>query len=200
MSSQAPPPPKHGGSGGYIAAAVVMLLLIGGLVVWKLKSSGETEIVENRPPPAPTTEEPSPFEEAAPPPPSEEELAPEPTVAAETDKKPASVSSSGPTGCSATCTGTLGAQGESALRAKGGQARGCYNRALRNNPTLEGKLTVNMKVGSTGAVCSATISGDTLGDPAVSSCVQQMFRAGKFPAPAGGCVDVQLPLNFVSKQ
>jgi outer membrane biosynthesis protein TonB len=175
-----------------------MLLLIGGLVIWKLKSSGETEVVENRPPPKPQATEPSPLEEPAPPPPTEEELAPAPTASA--PEKKTEVGSSGPTGCSATCNGTLDMQGMSALRAKGGQARGCYNRALRNNATLEGKMTVNVKISSTGSVCSASISDDSLNDPAVSSCVTQMFRAGKFPAPNGGCVNTAVPLNFVNKQ
>ncbi len=175
-----------------------MLLLIGGLVLWKLKSSGETEVVETRPPPKPQTTEPSPLEEPAPPPPTEEELAPAASASAEPKK--ADAGSSGPAGCMATCNGTLDMQGISALRAKGGQARGCYNRALRNNPTLEGKLTVNVKIGTTGSVCGASISGDTLNDPAVSSCVTQMFRAGKFPAPSGGCVNTEVPLNFVNKQ
>ncbi len=198
MSSQAPSPPKQGGSGGYIAAAIVMLLLIGGLVIWKLKSSGEPDIVELIPSAAPkATEAPSDMEEPAPPPPPEETAAPAPVESAE---KKVSSGSSGPSGCSAECNGNLGAQGMSALRAKGGQARGCYNRALRQNATLEGKMTVNVKISPTGSVCSASVSGDTLNDPAVTSCVTQMFRAGKFPAPSGGCVDTAVPLNFVNKQ
>jgi len=196
MSSQAPPPPPKQGSGGYIAAAIVMLLLIGGLVIWKLKKSGETEVVQTIPS-APVKEEaPAIDEPAAPPPPEEPVVEPKPAESAE--KK--SVSSSGPTGCSATCTGQLGMQGQSALRAKGGQARGCYNRALRLNPTLEGKMTVAVKIGATGNVCSASVHNDTLNDPAVATCVAQMFRAGKFPAPTNGCVETEIPLNFVSKQ
>src|SRR6476661_8901531 len=167
MSSQAPPPPpKHGGSGGYIAAAIVMLLLIGGLVIWKMKQSGDTETVQTTPTAKPTQE--APLEEPAPPPPPEETVV-EPKPAESAEKK--AVSSSGPTGCSATCGGTLGAQGQSALRAKGGQARGCYNRALRNNAQLEGKMTVAVKISPTGTVCSATVRNDTLSDPAVASCV-----------------------------
>lgn len=195
MSSQAPPPPKHGGSGGYIAAAIVMLLLIGGLVIWKLKSTEETDIVEMIPSAAPKA--PEAIEEPAPPPPPEEAVVAPPVESA---PKKASNGSSGPSGCSAVCNGTLAAQGRSALAAKGGQARGCYNRALRNNATLEGKMTVNVKISPTGSVCSASVSGDTLNDPSVTTCVTQMFRAGKFPAPSGGCVDTAVPLNFVNKQ
>lgn len=196
MSSQAPPPPPKGGSGGYIAAAIVMLLLIGGLVFWKLGSS-DTEVVETMPTAPPKATEAPSMEEPAPPPPPEEEVAPKPV---ETVEKKVASTGGGMAGCNNVCNGTLSAQGQSALGAKGGQARGCYNRALRNNATLEGKMTVAVKISPTGAVCSASVRNDTLNDPTVSTCVTQMFRAGKFPAPAGGCVDAQVPLNFVSKK
>lgn len=198
MTSQAPSPPTKGGSGGYIAAAVIMLLLIGGLVIWKLKSSDDTEIVDMIPTAPPkATEAPSMDEPAPPPPPEEEVAAPKPV---ETAEKKVSSTGGGMTGCSGTCGGTLSAQGQSALSAKGGQARGCYNRALRNNATLEGKMTVAVRISPSGNVCSANVRNDSLNDPAVSTCVAQMFRAGKFPAPSGGCVDVEVPLNFVSKK
>jgi hypothetical protein len=41
---------------------------------------------------------------------------------------------------------------------------------------------------------------DTLADPAVTNCVLQRFRSGKFPKPSGGCVDIALPINFVPAQ
>jgi hypothetical protein len=56
------------------------------------------------------------------------------------------------------------------------------------------------RIGPDGQVCSASISQNTLGDATVASCISQMFRSGKFPAPKGGCVDVQVPLNFVPRK
>ena len=38
-----------------------------------------------------------------------------------------------------------------------------------------------------------------LGDGTIASCVVQMFRAGTFPPPQGGCVDAAVPMNFVPK-
>jgi hypothetical protein len=110
------------------------------------------------------------------------------------------VRSGGGDACSGTCNGTATGTLQAALRAKGGQARGCYERALRINPTLEGRLLVAARLGPQGQVCSANIAQNSLGDASVASCISQMFRSGKFPAPQGGCVDVQVPLNFVPRK
>lgn len=194
MSSTVPPPPKSG-AGGYLVLSAVMLAAMGGLVFWKMNGE-ETEVIEETKTSAAHTEEPAPILDAAPPPPPpEEEVEPEPEKPEA--KKPVS---SGSSGCSGACEGTLTAAGTSALRAKGGQARGCYNRALRQNATLSGKLSLQLRIGPSGNVCSLQVTQDTLGDAAVTACVTQMYRAGKFPAPEGGCVDAQVPLSFVSSQ
>src|SRR5437868_4185499 len=84
-------------------------------------------------------------------------------------------------------------------RSAAGSVRGCYERALRQNQMLQGKLMVAVKVGAQGQTCGASLASDTLGDGAVASCVLQKFRSGTFPAPIGGCVDVQVPINFTPK-
>ena len=58
---------------------------------------------------------------------------------------------------------------------------------------------VAVKIGAQGNACGASLASDTLGDAAVASCVLQKFRSGTFPAPIGGCVDVQVPINFTPK-
>lgn len=184
---------------GLVLLGLLLLVGAGGALFWKLSQGSGEEIVEETLGQKPASDEPPALDEAPPPPPPEEELADadkkdEPTTAAST------VKSSGPAGCSGACTGTAGAELQSALRARGGQARGCYQRALRLNSTLEGKMTVALKLSPTGAVCGASISGDTLNDAAVSTCVLQNFRSGKYPAPQGGCVETAIPLNFVAKQ
>lgn len=195
--SSVPPPPKSG-NGPYIALAVVMLLAMGGLIVWKLTSSEPTEIVEQKTLTPPPEEAPPVLDAAPPPPPPEEELAP--TENAPAPEKKVASTGGGNTGCSGVCEGTLSAEGQSALRAKGGQARGCYNRALRQDATLTGKMTLSVRIGPTGNVCSASVIEDSLNDPAVATCVTQMFRSGKFPPPQGGCAQVNVPLNFVASQ
>jgi hypothetical protein len=171
-----------------------MIAAMGGLIFWKLNSDDGAEVVEQTKV-APPPKEPEPVLDAAPPPPPPEEEVAQPK-APEPEKKV--VSGSGNSGCSGACSGTLSAEGQSALRAKGGQARGCYNRALRQDATLSGKMTLAVRISPSGTVCSANVLEDTLQDAAVSSCVTQMFRSGKFPPPEGGCAEVNVPLNFVA--
>jgi hypothetical protein len=106
---------------------------------------------------------------------------------------------SGGATCSAECKGEPSPALTGALSGRAGQARGCYDRALRNNNMLEGRMTVAVKISSTGQVCSANIAKNELSDPGLTSCVLQMFRSGTFPQPKGGCVDANVPLNFKKK-
>lgn len=178
-----------------------MLLLAGGLVAYKLTSSGaKPEQVEERAVAAPQPAAAPLLDNAPPPPPSEEELAQaekpaEPENTSKTVKVP-----SGPPGCSGQCAGAAGGDLKAALASRAASARSCYNTALRRNATLEGKMTVGLRVGPSGAVCSVGINSNTLADPAVGACVSAQFRASKFPAPEGGCVDMAVPLNFTSKK
>jgi outer membrane biosynthesis protein TonB len=188
--STRPPPPKTGG-GAFIAAAVVMLLLMGGLIYWKMKGEDEPKPVATAPP----TVSAAPVFEAPPPPP--------PPIKEEPDagKKVVKVSGKGVGGggCAGECKGTVPAGLNGALRAKAGAARGCYERALRQNAMLQGKIVVGVRVGPQGQVCSANIVNNSLGDPGVASCTLGMFRSSALPPPNGGCVDVQVPMNFVPK-
>ena len=58
-------------------------------------------------------------------------------------------------------------------------------------------MTVHVKVAPNGQVCSANVGNDTLGDPGLANCILGVFRASTLPAPTGGCVEVDVPLNFV---
>jgi hypothetical protein len=98
------------------------------------------------------------------------------------------------------CTGEAAPSFSAVLRTRANQAQRCYEKALAQSDTLQGKLTVNLCVGVGGAVCSASISNDSLGSPLVSQCVANIYRATTFPSPKNGCVDAQVPLNFVPQK
>jgi hypothetical protein len=173
---------------------LLMLLLIGGLVVWKMQGAGEghREVPSVDAPP-PTVAIPD--QVLPPPPPIASEDAgsnPEPT-------KKSIVSSTFCSSCSA-CTGTEAPTFQSMARGRAGAAQRCYEKALQQQEQLQGKLTVNLCVGVGGGVCSASISNDSLGSPLVSQCVLNLFRATPFPSPKNGCVQAQVPLNFIPKK
>lgn len=193
MAESTPPPPKSGGSGPIIIAAILMLLLIGGLIVWKVTGTTEppkeSKPVTSTPPAPPVMDEPPP----PPPPPVVEEDAGKPE-----EKKV--VKSGAPGGCAKECTGTATGGLQSALSGRAAQSRGCYETALRNNATLEGTLTVAVKVGPGGSVCSARVVNDGLHDPGVANCVINKFAGSQLPAPQGGCAEVNVPLRFMPKR
>ncbi len=191
--SSSPPPPRSSGGGIYIAAVILLLLGIGGLVVWKLKGGGETAVPVR---PAPTVTNPTTLNEPPPPPPPPvEEEAPR------VDAGGARTASNGGGPCAVNkCTGTSNNAILAALAARAGSARPCYERALRVNSGLQGKLTVNVRVDPQGNVCGASVVEDAIHSVEVSNCVMGMFRSAKFPPPTGGCVDAKVPLSFVPRE
>jgi hypothetical protein len=185
------------------------LVFVGLLVVWKLTQSNEpapeakkaAPAAAAQPAPAPAV---APAPEPPPPPPPEEEPA-RPAVAnipaagpapAKRELTPRAPVKRDPN-CDDPCNGRETPQLLSALGAKAGQARSCYEKALSNNSALAGRLEIGVRVSRTGAVCSASVGKDGLGNASVASCVLSRFRGGTYPQPTGGCVDVAVPLNFM---
>jgi hypothetical protein len=65
---------------------------------------------------------------------------------------------------------------------------------------LAGRMTVQVKVSPSGSVCSVGVTENTIGDPSVTTCVQQIFRSGGYAKPEGGCVTAAVPIKFEPKQ
>jgi hypothetical protein len=198
MTSTSPPPPKTGGSAPFIIAALVMLSLMGGLIYWKTRGD-DAPTSKTAVPPEPTANTAAPvFDEPPPPPPPEEEPK-DAGVDPKATKRP--LGGGAPGGCGGECKGEATSAMRSMLAAKAGQARGCYERALRQNSMLQGRLKIGVRISPTGGVCSANVVQNELGDAGIASCVAQIFRSSTFPAPSGGsCVDAEVPLRFEPKQ
>lgn len=97
---------------------------------------------------------------------------------------------------------TLGGEGNvdagrvaSMIRGQLGGVRSCYERALRNNPTLRGRLEVRFTINPAGRVSSASPSGLSAA-PEVGTCVANRIRGLVFPQPEGGSVDFSFPFTF----
>lgn len=210
--------PSKSGSGGLIAIGILTLLAGTGLVLFKLEHDQESRLAEpagkEAGEEAPNLEGESTAAErvqaaaqaapalqhAPPPPPSEEELEEEGEVESPaTANAPPQAAATGRAGCEGSCIGRAGSALRSALATRGAAARSCYNMALRRNEGLGGKMTIQMRLSSSGAVCSVQVVDDSLGDSGVAACVIAKFRSARFPAPTGGCVDAAVPLNFTSQ-
>ncbi len=77
-----------------------------------------------------------------------------------------------------------------------GRFRLCYQNGLRQNPTLEGRVTVRFAIDRSGAVAMSTDGGSDLPDHAVVACVVRAFVNLSFPPPEGGIVSVVYPIAF----
>lgn len=194
MSSTAPPP-KSSGSKPFVIAVLLMLLLMGGLIYLKLSGDEEPKTTAT-PAPSATVAEPVIDQVIPPPPPPPPSASSAPTVVT---KKGAPKFDSFCSTCS-NCQGTEAAGFRGALAGRAALAQRCYEKALGTQEQLTGKLTVGLCVGVGGQVCSAGIEKDTLGSPLVSQCVLNIYRATTFPSPKNGCVQAQVPLNFVPKK
>ncbi|AUX48329.1 hypothetical protein SOCE26_098630 [Sorangium cellulosum] len=179
---------------------VVFAALIAGLLYWRLRP--EPAPVAATPTAATPAEvkpaDPPPLFAPPPPPPVDEvEDAGVDAGKVATGQNP-STTGKGP--CTGKCGDGVGSPAlDSAVLGLARSAQGCYNRALRTSE-VSGKLTVSVHVGSSGAVCNASIVNDSVGSNEIASCVLGRFRGKSLPPPQSGCVVVNVPINFTIKQ
>ncbi|MCA9604618.1 MAG: TonB family protein [Myxococcales bacterium] len=83
------------------------------------------------------------------------------------------------------------------IRARIRAIQTCYERELRNNPTLAGRVLVRFTIQPTGTVSGATATENSTGSPAVASCVVSTISRFRFnPGPEGGSVTFAYPFVF----
>jgi TonB family protein len=76
----------------------------------------------------------------------------------------------------------------------------CYERELKKNPNLAGKVTVQFTIGTVGRVTSAKITVNTTKSAAVGKCIKQRIGLWRFPKPQGGAVTVAYPFVFTASR
>ena len=86
------------------------------------------------------------------------------------------------------------------VRSRLGAIKACYERALKRNPNLSGKVVIHWTITQAGTVSGVDVEQDTLGDAEVASCIKALVARWRFPAPSGGSVDVSFPFVFQSSQ
>ncbi len=86
------------------------------------------------------------------------------------------------------------------VKARIGAIKACYERALKRNPALSGKIVVHWTITAAGTVSGVDIEQDSIGDSEVASCIKGLVARWRFPAPSGGAVEVSYPFVFQSSQ
>ena len=83
------------------------------------------------------------------------------------------------------------------VRKRLGAIKACYERELRRNPTLQGKVTVQFTIEQSGTVSKASAQENTTKDQAVAACVVDAVKRFRFnPGPEGGSVVFAYPFVF----
>lgn len=84
-----------------------------------------------------------------------------------------------------------------AIRTQAGEARRCYEDALKSTPKVAGRFVVMMRVTHEGKSCPIRIATNELAESqTLVPCVRRVLERS-YPKPHEGCVDLQLPLRFV---
>ncbi len=82
-----------------------------------------------------------------------------------------------------------------------GQVTHCYEQGLASNPNAAGRVVARFVIGASGAVMSAVVAENSLGQPGVGECVAGAVRRWQFPAPeGGGVVTVSYPFIMQSSE
>lgn len=71
--------------------------------------------------------------------------------------------------------------------------RTCYEKRLRVNPDIEGKVVIRFTIGRAGTITQIEVIENTTGDPEVGTCIVQKVRMWRFTPPEEGEVTFSYP-------
>lgn len=186
--------PESGGNAKYAIVAIVLLLGAGGIFAWRSLTNRNEQPAPPVVPTASVAQSAAPTDD-----PKLDDIPPPPPAAPEAGPPKVKYVYVNGGGCEGTCSEKHATPELSqALQVRAMLARRCYNQALATDSSLRGHVTLAVRIGSGGNVCSATVASNDMGTPSVANCAANIFRnGGGYPAPRGGCVDAKVPLSFV---
>lgn len=82
------------------------------------------------------------------------------------------------------------------VRARKGAIQQCYEKELKRNPSLKGKVVVRFSITPAGRTSDIDIEENTLGNEAVASCIKTTIRGWVFPFKPESEVPVAYPFVF----
>lgn len=82
------------------------------------------------------------------------------------------------------------------VRARKGAIQQCYEKELKRNPSLKGKVVVRFSITTSGRTGDIDIEENTTGNEAVASCIRTTIRGWVFPFKPESDVPVAYPFVF----
>ncbi|MBW2699899.1 MAG: AgmX/PglI C-terminal domain-containing protein [Deltaproteobacteria bacterium] len=79
------------------------------------------------------------------------------------------------------------------IRRRLGGIKHCYEKRLKRNPELKGKVVIRFVIHPGGKIIEVEIVENTTGDPELASCIKARVRAIRFPPADGGETAVVYP-------
>lgn len=132
----------------------------------------------------------------APPPPPSASTTAAPTATPETAAAPGA-SSSSPAPASPEPVAVPTEDIQRTLRLKLGMFRTCYEKGLKADPKLAGRVTVKIAIDKDGKIASAVADDSSpLADPKVRTCVADAVKTAAFPTGAYSNVNVVYAVTF----
>ena len=72
----------------------------------------------------------------------------------------------------------------------------CYERSLKINPALTGKITMHWTIGADGTTGGIGVELNSMQASPVPDCITALVATWRFPKPRDGAVDVSFPFVF----
>jgi len=82
------------------------------------------------------------------------------------------------------------------VRARKSAIQACYERELKRNPSLKGRVVVRFTITTQGSTTDIEIEENSLGNDAVASCIRTVIRGWRFPFKPDSEVPVAYPFVF----
>ena len=82
------------------------------------------------------------------------------------------------------------------VRSRMRMVQDCYERELKRDPSLTGKIEIEFTIGEDGAVAEARVATNKMGSDEVAQCIVSRIQRWRFPKPQGGSVTVNFPFIF----
>lgn len=86
------------------------------------------------------------------------------------------------------------------IKARLSAIRGCYEKELKRNPTLKGKVVVRFNITPAGRAGDIRIEENSVGSAEVGLCIASLMRSWVFPFKPPDEVPVQYPFLFTASQ